>query len=303
MDHPAAEPAQPSTPPLALVEVVPDPARTESETEELPGVRKAAAIWEPDIPGPDLLVTDPENMPEPPQEIVRAARAAPNHWFYLPDPTWEGEGMPPEWAVLGRWRSDASGEIVAWQDNEAYRPSPEALGWTVPLDDLDRALQWAATGYGPPQDVTQALADVDRLAVLVDEDRAPRVETTLDGARAVPVFSLPPAEPGEQPDYDDQASYRVVSRAELSGFLPDEVERLLFISVSSAAALEIDAADILDRATMPSDRPGVARPLRTVNSGAGAVTSGSAPAVDGSGTHAADAQQSPDQPSAVEEGA
>nr|WP_254406261.1 type VII secretion system-associated protein [Streptomyces sp. AC627_RSS907] len=211
------------------------------------------------------MITGPENIPEPPQDIVRAARVAPDHWFYMPDPTWVGEGIPPEWAVLGRWRSDASGEIVAWQDNENYRPSPEALGWSEPLDDLDRALQWAATGYGPQQDVAQALAAVGRLAVLLDEDRAPRVETTPEGARAAVVFSLPPPEPGEEPA-DDDAFYQVLPVAEVSGFLPDDVERLLFISMSSAAALEVDAADILDRAAVPPDQPGVARPLRTVSS-------------------------------------
>jgi hypothetical protein len=297
--------------------VVTDPGRAEGGTLNLPGAPKPAAIWDPDIPGPDLLITDPENIPEPPQDIVRAARVAPDHWFYMPDPTWVGEGMPPEWAIFGRWRSDASGEIVAWQDNENYRPSPEALGWSEPLDDLDRALHWAATGYGPQQDVTQALAAVDRLAVLLDEDRAPRVETTPEGARAAVVFSLPPAEPGEEPADDDEAIYRVLPVAELSGFLPDDVERLLFISMSSAAALEVDAADILDRAAVPPDQPGVARPLRTVSSEpdgtqpastepAGTQPAGaeqeSAPAPDDGGTLADSVLRALVQPSATTEG-
>ncbi|NEE38573.1 type VII secretion system-associated protein [Streptomyces sp. SID7982] len=120
--------------------------------------------------------------------MVRAARLAPEHWFSTVDPGWQGEGVPPEYAVPGRWRSDAAGEIVEWQDNEAYLPSPQALGWPDPTDPVDAALQRAVTGYGPPEDVAYALTDAE-VAVLTLPDGSPVTATGSDGTPVVPVFT------------------------------------------------------------------------------------------------------------------
>lgn len=128
--------------------------------------------------------------PAPPEEFVEAARLAPDHWLYLTDPTWKGEGPPPEWAVVGQWRSDADGEIVEWQDNEDYRPSPEAMGWPEPTDEVDAAIQLATTGYGPAEDVTSALARAE-VAVLVTADGEPVRASVPDGTAVVPVFTSP----------------------------------------------------------------------------------------------------------------
>ena len=59
-----------------------------------------------------------------PAEIREAGRLAPDHWFAVTDPAWDGDGPPPEWALAGRWRSDGAGEIAEWQENEEYRPTP-----------------------------------------------------------------------------------------------------------------------------------------------------------------------------------
>jgi hypothetical protein len=56
---------------------------------------------------------------------------------------------PPEFAVVGQWRSDDDGEVVKWQANEDCVPSPGARGRPEPTDDVDRVIQLAATGYGP----------------------------------------------------------------------------------------------------------------------------------------------------------
>ncbi|MER5554108.1 type VII secretion system-associated protein [Streptomyces sp. NPDC002793] len=128
--------------------------------------------------------------PEPPEEFVQAARLAPDHWLYLADPAWKGEGPPPEWAVVGQWRSDSEGEIVEWEDNEEYRPSPEAMGWPEPADDVDRAIQLATTGYGTAEDVTSALARTD-VAVLVTADGEPVSASAPDGTAVVPVYTSP----------------------------------------------------------------------------------------------------------------
>ncbi|MYR96707.1 MULTISPECIES: type VII secretion system-associated protein [unclassified Streptomyces] len=128
--------------------------------------------------------------PAPPEEFVEAARLAPDHWLYLTDPAWRGEGPPPEWAVIGQWRSDRAGEIVEWEDNPEYRPSPEAMGWPEPADEVDRAVQLATTGYGPAEDVTAALARAE-VAVPVTADGEPVSASAPDGTAVVPVYTSP----------------------------------------------------------------------------------------------------------------
>lgn len=131
-----------------------------------------------------------DEIPEPPQEFIDAAKLAPDHWLYLIDPAWKGEGPPPEWAVVGQWRSDLDGEIVEWEDNEDYQPSPEALGWPEPADAVDAAIQLATTGYGPAEDVTTALARAE-VAVLVTASGEPVSASAPDGTAIVPVFTSP----------------------------------------------------------------------------------------------------------------
>ncbi|MGA5798325.1 type VII secretion system-associated protein [Streptomyces cellulosae] len=126
--------------------------------------------------------------PAPPEEYVQAARLAPDHWLYLPDPAWQGEGPPPDWAVVGQWRSDSDGTIVEWEDNPEYRPSPEAMGWPEPADDIDRAIQLATTGYGPAEAVTSALSGAE-VAVLVTADGEPVRASAPDGTPVVLAYT------------------------------------------------------------------------------------------------------------------
>ncbi|MER6959002.1 type VII secretion system-associated protein [Streptomyces sp. NPDC000618] len=153
---------------------------------EAPAPAPAAAPVD-HVAGPAV---DPAIDPVPPEDFVRAAKAAPNHWLYLTDPTWRGEAPPPEWAVVGQWRSDADGRIVEWQDNEAYQPSPGARGWPEPTDDVDRAIQLATTGYGPASDVTAALAGAE-VSMLVTADGEPVRASAPDGTPVVPVYTSP----------------------------------------------------------------------------------------------------------------
>ncbi|MFE9609102.1 type VII secretion system-associated protein [Streptomyces sp. NPDC006012] len=133
---------------------------------------------------------EPPKPPEPPEDVVRAARLVPDRWISAIDPGWQGEGVPPGFAVVGRWRCGPGGEIEEWEDNDAYRPSPEVLGWPEPTDPVDAALQRAVTGYGPPEDVAEALTTAE-LAVLTRPDGTPVTATASDGTPVVPVFSSP----------------------------------------------------------------------------------------------------------------
>ncbi|WP_328672315.1 type VII secretion system-associated protein [Streptomyces sp. NBC_00328] len=134
--------------------------------------------------GPDL-----GDIPVP-DEIREAGRLTPDHWLGMVDPAWLGEGEPPEWAIVGRWRSGEDGEIAEWQDNPEYRPSPQALDWPEPEDDVDRAVQLAATGYGPGDAVPRALLDHE-VAVLTGPGGGPLAVTTPDGTPVIPVFTSP----------------------------------------------------------------------------------------------------------------
>ncbi|WP_327249994.1 type VII secretion system-associated protein [Streptomyces sp. NBC_01320] len=158
-----------------------------------PSAPDAAAEQELDGTSPDVdepIIGAGENMPPIPDEIREAGRLAPDHWLGMVDPTWNGEGAPPEWAMVGRWRSGLDGEIEEWQDNEDYRPSPRALGWPEPADDVDAAVQLAATGYGPGEDVVKTLAHHE-VAVFVKPGGGPLPATTPDGTSVVPVFTSP----------------------------------------------------------------------------------------------------------------
>ncbi|MEN8651248.1 type VII secretion system-associated protein [Streptomyces sp. 21So2-11] len=145
-------------------------------------------MTEPSGAAPAMV--DESEMPEPPKEFVDAAKLAPDHWLYSIDPAWQGEGPPPDWAVVGQWRSDLDGVIVEWEDNENYQPSPEALGWPEPADDVDAAIQLATTGYGPAEGVTSDLVKAE-VAVLVTASGEPVSASAPDGTPIVPVFTSP----------------------------------------------------------------------------------------------------------------
>lgn len=155
------------------------------------GPTAAGTAEEQESEGTDeSIVGADENMPPVPEEIREAGRQAPDHWLGMVDPTWTGEDTPPDWAMVGRWRSGLDGEIVEWQDNEEYRPSPRALGWPEPADAVDAAVQLAATGYGPGEDVVKTLA-YHEVGVFVTPDGGPLAATTPDDTSVVPVFTSP----------------------------------------------------------------------------------------------------------------
>ncbi|MFG2137697.1 type VII secretion system-associated protein [Streptomyces sp. NPDC048650] len=131
-----------------------------------------------------------DEMPEPPPEVVEAARTAPDHWLAMVDLTWQGEGAPPLWALIGQWRSGPTGEIEEWRDNPEYRPSPQALDWPDPADPVDLAVQLAATGYGPAGDVHTTLARAE-VSVLVTTTGTPLAAASPEGTPVIPVYTSP----------------------------------------------------------------------------------------------------------------
>lgn len=171
-------------------------------------------------------------MPEPPDDIREAAREAPDHWFGVIDPTWSGEGEPPEWALVGRWRSDSAGDIVEWEDNEAYRPSPAALGLADPTDPVEAAVQLAATGYGPAEDVPKVLAGAE-VAVFLHTDGRPVTAASLDGAAVVPVFTS-----NTHLQAAGRLAFEVMAVADLVDRLPEGHQ--LYLNPSAAVAMRVE---------------------------------------------------------------
>lgn len=143
--------------------------------------------------GPTAVLRGRPGFREPPEDYVRAASQAPGHWMSVVDRHWNGDEdePPPSWARLGRWRSDGYGEIVEWEENPGYRPSPDAHGWPPPVSPVDAAVQLVATGYASQELFALMLADAE-LAVCVDGNGGLTVTEAQDGTEAVPVFSAAP---------------------------------------------------------------------------------------------------------------
>ncbi|MGA5798311.1 type VII secretion system-associated protein [Streptomyces cellulosae] len=139
--------------------------------------------------GSGTVETD-DGIPVIPEAVRAAARQAPGHWIGVVDPAWTEERTPPEWAVLGEWRSDDDGDVGTFRANPAYRPSARALGWPEPTDPVDAAAQRAATGYGSVEDAVAALAAAE-VTVVAGPDGTPLVAAGQDGEPVVLVFTSP----------------------------------------------------------------------------------------------------------------
>ncbi|WP_051835931.1 type VII secretion system-associated protein [Streptomyces sp. NRRL WC-3549] len=198
--------------------------------------------------GPSAVLKGRPGFREPSEDYVKAAKVAPGHWLSVIDRHWSGdEGEPPpSWASPGRWRSDENGEIVEWEANTGYRPSPDAHGWAPPVGPVDAAAQLVATGYASEDLFALMLADAE-VAVCVDGDGGPAVTAAEDGTEAVPVFSAAP----------DMGQGQLPPHTMM--FVPDLVDRLpegrevLFLS-SSAPVGQLVTASALRAAKAELER-------------------------------------------------
>ncbi|MEV6028549.1 type VII secretion system-associated protein [Streptomyces sp. NPDC052036] len=177
--------------------------------------------------------SDAEAMPPVPDHIREAARQAPDHWFGMIDPTWSGEGAPPDWAMVGQWRSNLEGEIVEWRDNEEYRPSPKALEWPDPTDPVDAAVQLAATGYGSAEDVTRALATAEVAVFLAPGGGLLSAVAPDDQTPIVPVFTAP-----DHLHAAGRLSFKPMRIGELLDQLPEE--HLIYLNASGAVSMTVE---------------------------------------------------------------
>ncbi|MFJ9907455.1 type VII secretion system-associated protein [Streptomyces sp. NPDC101152] len=190
-----------------------------------------------------------DEMPPVPDHIREAARQAPDHWFGMIDPTWSGDGVPPEWAMVGQWRSDLDGEIVEWRDNEDYRPSPAALGWPEPTDPVDAAVQLAATGYGPAEDVTRALAKAEVAVFVAPGGGLLAAVAPDDESPIVPVFTSP-----EYLHAAGRLSFRSLMVPELLDQLPEG--HLIYLNASGPVSMTVESDVLREAVEAASDGDG-----------------------------------------------
>lgn len=158
------------------------------------------------------------DTPEIPEAVRAAARRAPDHWVGVVDPEWTQDRTPPEWAVLGEWQSDESGDVGGYRANPAYRPSARVLGWPEPTDPVDAAAQQAATGYGTVDEALAALAEAE-ITVVRGPEGGPLTAAGLDGAPVVLSFTAPAHEFVSAAIRRDTVPERELARSRGSGAL------------------------------------------------------------------------------------
>lgn len=107
----------------------------------------------------------PHASAPPITEAMRAsARANPNSWLYVLDPAFTHSDDAPQWAVVGAYPVDATGEIEPrFAPNDTYRPSPRALGWPEPTTQLERIIQLAKAGHRPAGDLPATVLEATLL--------------------------------------------------------------------------------------------------------------------------------------------
>ncbi|WP_374104067.1 type VII secretion system-associated protein [Streptomyces sp. Tu102] len=224
-----------------------------------PGQRLEGGPDMPDSSGPatvespgadDAEVTD---NPEIPEAVRDAARRAPGHWIGMVDPEWTQDRTPPEWAVLGEWQSDESGEVGDYRPNPAYRPSARVLGWPEPTDPVDAAAQRAATGYGSVDEAIAVLAEAE-ITVVRGPDGGPLTAAGLDGAPVILSFTSTAHE-----FMSSALRHDTVPAQELARSLRGSGAQLM-VNAGAAAPLLVPADRLLDASPEPGAEQAPAAP-------------------------------------------
>ncbi|WP_158884344.1 type VII secretion system-associated protein [Amycolatopsis anabasis] len=154
----------------------------------------------------DRLAPNPEpgprlSKPKITDEMRGNARRNPNSWLYVIDEAFDPNGPVPSWAVVGAYPVNANGQIVEdFHPNDRYRPSPKALGFPEPRNELERLLQLVRTNHRPPEDLPRVILD----ATLFVYAMSPIQRTVIgfhntDGRVLVPAYTSKALVPGDWP--------------------------------------------------------------------------------------------------------
>ncbi|WP_067068595.1 type VII secretion system-associated protein [Carbonactinospora thermoautotrophica] len=140
-----------------------------------------------------------QQRPVPPitPELRRAAQEQRGGYLYAIDAMYDPNGRVPAHAIKGYWPVDERGELGEFVHNDHYRPSPlERDDIPPPTDDVDFAVQLAATGHGNDVAVLVTLVESE-VFVPTAEDGQLLLIQEQDGL-VLPVFTaeahLPPGD-------------------------------------------------------------------------------------------------------------
>lgn len=146
--------------------------------------------------------TPAQSVTVPPitDEMRELARQQPGSWLYSIDPFFEDgadeSAEVPPYGVVGAYQVDGEGNIdPKFVPNPNYRPSPVALGFPDPTNDVEIALGLAATGYGSDEQlrdillaatvITQRGKDDDSV-LIIDEGQDRDVVRVYSSAQYLP---------------------------------------------------------------------------------------------------------------------
>jgi hypothetical protein len=175
-----------------------------------------------------------------PEWVLRAARLAPDSWIQLVDPAWPTDLIPPVYAIAGAWRSDVDGEVVEFEANPDYRPSPRAQGLPAPTDSLDAAVQAGASGYGPPDAVLDELMEATVTVPTLAPDGPLRTGNDPAGQPVLAVYSA-----SRQFQAFEIGPCRVLAGRELADVLPEGHD--ILINPGAVLAARIPGSALRDR--------------------------------------------------------
>ncbi|WP_329087963.1 MULTISPECIES: type VII secretion system-associated protein [unclassified Streptosporangium] len=147
-------------------------------------------------------------------ELREAARANPGRWLYVIDEFFDPDGEVPPFGVAGAWQVDEHGQIGEFQPNPRYRPSPLALGYPEPTDELDAAIQLGSADYLNDAEIAPLFMDADVLTGIREDDR-------------IPLFG----------DHGDQTAHAYTARPHLPAMLPEGVREWRHIRGGELVAL------------------------------------------------------------------
>jgi len=143
----------------------------------------------------------PQGKPEVTPEMRANARANPNSWLYVIDEAFDARGPVPSWAVVGAYPVNGAGEVVEdFHPNDRYRPSPKALGFPEPRNELERLLQMVRAEHRPAEDLPGVILDSTLLVYAM----SPLQRTVIgfhnaDGRVMVPAYTAKALVPREWP--------------------------------------------------------------------------------------------------------
>ncbi|MFE4977714.1 type VII secretion system-associated protein [Kitasatospora sp. NPDC056651] len=113
------------------------------------------------------------------------ARKRPGQWLYSVDPGFDPNGEVPPQGIAGAWRIDDSGNVAEFLHNPNYMPSPMALGFARPANELENKLQLTVAGYFGEKRFAAEILEAELFVYTGSTWRGPATIPGEDGRRVI----------------------------------------------------------------------------------------------------------------------